>query len=616
MDADRDSVANPSYAGSESGNSDYAYPIKQWLLRAETVFDEVAFEDLQENGSSQSEPNTVSDREDEDMYEPGIPETSTNTNDESLNKNTNFHFHLPRVEENEHFITDSVNKNRTRLEGFREETTFSSCTLSQDFKQADDWVDFFWKAGLSPYLCVKYSETMLREGVDESSQKQLTAYKLCALGLAKTDADKVMNSLAQKSGSLSVDKVVENNIADLPRLSSKSAGFSETTSTGEAQQSAGSDAHSPVRFKVVSIHSFFDSISPPLEDGWPYLNFEVGERFDVMRGTIQQGKLGPMWLVKKEKKPWMIGWVRSANVKELSRTEGGENQPSSNALVTETFTAVPQPSSPGFPDGKTRTLPTHTSALPTATNTNIRDKQQAAGDKEPQSKAANSSVEVKKLERRLEQRNKGERTARKQVSTITSTLQNKTIQRAPGKLAQASVNTPGVQVEKSVTKLLLATKQLLKTLTDWCKQAATEQEVSDDFVRLGFQFNLACRAFNALGIETADLGDVPGLLRPLLEDTVNQPASSAALEKNLPQIRDIIVNNLLSGLKRKQMMLRKQLKDKQTTRETSSNRTLSTPADDGSLLQASPPTSERLESGEGNDKSKTDIREELQKLSI
>lgn len=111
------------------------------------------------------------------------------------------------------------------------------------------------------------------------------------------------------------------------------------------------------------------------------------------------------------------------------------------------------------------------------------------------------------------------------------------------------------QIEKSVTHLLVATKQLLETLTQWSRSQAQEEEVSDVYVRLGYEFNLACRAFNSIGVETTDLGPVPDLLRSILEDTLSQPASPQSLDNYLPRIRDIIIN-LLHGLKKKQAKLR------------------------------------------------------------
>jgi hypothetical protein len=111
------------------------------------------------------------------------------------------------------------------------------------------------------------------------------------------------------------------------------------------------------------------------------------------------------------------------------------------------------------------------------------------------------------------------------------------------------------QIEKSVTHLLVATKQLLETLTLWSRGTATESEVSDVYVRLGYEFNIASRAFNAIGVDTNDLGNVPELLRGILEETLSQEASQSSLDNFLPRIRDIIIN-LLHGLKKKQQRLR------------------------------------------------------------
>lgn len=89
----------------------------------------------------------------------------------------------------------------------------------------------------------------------------------------------------------------------------------------------------------------------------------------------------------------------------------------------------------------------------------------------------------------------------------------------------------------------------------WSTGRATEGEVSDVYVRLGYEFNIACRAFNAINVETTDLGPVPDMLRTILEETLSQEASQQSLEKYLPRIRDIIIN-LLHGLKKKQQRLR------------------------------------------------------------
>ncbi|KAF1988035.1 AIP3-domain-containing protein [Aulographum hederae CBS 113979] len=125
------------------------------------------------------------------------------------------------------------------------------------------------------------------------------------------------------------------------------------------------------------------------------------------------------------------------------------------------------------------------------------------------------------------------------------------------------------QIEKSVTHLLVATKQLLETLTLWSRGNASENEVSDVYVRLGYEFNIACRAFNAINVETSDLGPVPDLLRNILEETLSQTASQGALDQYLPRIRDIIIN-LLQGLKRKQAKLKQRKDVASSTRSGSS----------------------------------------------
>lgn len=58
-------------------------------------------------------------------------------------------------------------------------------------------------------------------------------------------------------------------------------------------------------------------------------------------------------------------------------------------------------------------------------------------------------------------------------------------------------------IESTVTRLLVATKQLLESLTQWARRESTEQDVSDIYVTLGNEFNIACRAFLSSGVEVA-----------------------------------------------------------------------------------------------------------------
>lgn len=171
------------------------------------------------------------------------------------------------------------------------------------------------------------------------------------------------------------------------------------------------------------------------------------------------------------------------------------------------------------------------------------------------------------------------------------------IARLTSSLLQVPSNpaVPLSQIEKSVTHLLVATKQLLETLTQWSRGQATDGQVSDVYVRLGYEFNMACRAFSAINVDTTDLGNVPEMLRHILEATLSQEASQESLEKYLPRIRDIIIS-LLHGLKRKQQKLRqKQAKERDsgssggsvperttsTSTAASANSGLTTMLDDG-----------------------------------
>ncbi|GAB0143112.1 hypothetical protein EsHS_00003640 [Epichloe bromicola] len=145
----------------------------------------------------------------------------------------------------------------------------------------------------------------------------------------------------------------------------------------------------------------------------------------------------------------------------------------------------------------------------------------------------------------------------------SSTASNRSVQsgvtrrttREGSSSSSGSSSMPLSQIEKSVTHLLVATKELLETLTQWSRGQASDARVSDVYVRLGYEFNMACRAFTAINVDTSDLGNVPDLLRSILEATLSQEASAESLEKYLPRIRDIIIN-LLHGLKRKQQRLR------------------------------------------------------------
>jgi len=106
-------------------------------------------------------------------------------------------------------------------------------------------------------------------------------------------------------------------------------------------------------------------------------------------------------------------------------------------------------------------------------------------------------------------------------------------------------------MESTVTRLLVATKQLLESLTDWSQGKIDEGGVSDIYVRLGNEFNAASLAFTKEGINMSDLNSVPDDLRACLEAALSEEASPNTLDQHLPQIRQIVVH-LLQGLKVKQ----------------------------------------------------------------
>lgn len=110
-------------------------------------------------------------------------------------------------------------------------------------------------------------------------------------------------------------------------------------------------------------------------------------------------------------------------------------------------------------------------------------------------------------------------------------------------------------VETAVTKLLMSTKQLLQTLTQWSKGTQSSRSVSDAYVRLGYDFKVVVKCFSHAQIDTGDLRDVPSELRKVLEVTLCEPPTEETLNKYLPGIREIVVT-LLDNLKVKQAVLK------------------------------------------------------------
>ncbi|KAI0033369.1 actin interacting protein 3-domain-containing protein, partial [Vararia minispora EC-137] len=110
-------------------------------------------------------------------------------------------------------------------------------------------------------------------------------------------------------------------------------------------------------------------------------------------------------------------------------------------------------------------------------------------------------------------------------------------------------------VESAVTRLLVSIKQLLESLTRWSNVQASEEDVSDVYVRLGNDFNAAVAAFASYNIDMSELLSVPDDLRTVLEDCLSEEPSQTTLEKYLPKVRGIITS-LLQGLRAKQTVFR------------------------------------------------------------
>ncbi|OAA69459.1 actin interacting protein 3 [Cordyceps fumosorosea ARSEF 2679] len=186
--------------------------------------------------------------------------------------------------------------------------------------------------------------------------------------------------------------------------------------------------------------------------------------------------------------------------------------------------------------------------------------------------------------------------SRASTASVKSSQSGST-RRSGRETGSSSSSVPLSQIEKSVTHLLVATKQLLETLTQWSRGHATDTQVSDVYVRLGYEFNMACRAFTAINVDTSDLGNVPDLLRSILEATLSQEASAESLERYLPRIRDIIIN-LLHGLKRKQQRLRqRQARDRDPTANAPERTTSISTVTSGSSSGLTNMLDEGLESG-------------------
>ncbi|KAJ3818781.1 actin interacting protein 3-domain-containing protein [Lentinula raphanica] len=134
-----------------------------------------------------------------------------------------------------------------------------------------------------------------------------------------------------------------------------------------------------------------------------------------------------------------------------------------------------------------------------------------------------------------------------------------------------STRTANPAVETAVTRLLVAIKQLLESLTQWSKTEVPETYVSDVYVRLGNDFNAAVAAFGAFNIDMSELMSVPDDLRGVLEQCLAEDATPENLEYYLPTVRQIITG-LLQGLRSKQSIYRQIGSDKHESRSSRSSK--------------------------------------------
>jgi hypothetical protein len=114
------------------------------------------------------------------------------------------------------------------------------------------------------------------------------------------------------------------------------------------------------------------------------------------------------------------------------------------------------------------------------------------------------------------------------------------------------------------------TKQLQETLRLWSTSHASEQHVSEVYVRLGTEFNSTVAAFQTFGIDmrqvpiasraltprlcgmiSSEIYRIPQDLRGVLEACLSEEPSVHALNRYLPRVRQIIAT-LLRGLQSKQ----------------------------------------------------------------
>lgn len=113
---------------------------------------------------------------------------------------------------------------------------------------------------------------------------------------------------------------------------------------------------------------------------------------------------------------------------------------------------------------------------------------------------------------------------------------------------------PG-DVPAAVHSLLASTKRLQEILKLWSVDQATEDEVSDLYVKVGHEFNTTISAFAYHQIDLSDIHSFPVELRTVLENCLAEEPSPEVLVSFMPDLRKVLYN-LLKGLQSRQDMWR------------------------------------------------------------
>ncbi|KAJ6463574.1 hypothetical protein C8R45DRAFT_1026270 [Mycena sanguinolenta] len=106
-------------------------------------------------------------------------------------------------------------------------------------------------------------------------------------------------------------------------------------------------------------------------------------------------------------------------------------------------------------------------------------------------------------------------------------------------------------VSSAVRNLLLSTKQLQKSLTQWSLGQVSETQVSDVYVQVGTDFNAAIQAFAYHRIEITEIHSVPQELRTVLEQCLAEDPSPQVLAMFMPEVKQVLIK-LLRGLQSRQ----------------------------------------------------------------